>query len=85
MAKKKDECDAAPVAVAAPVAAAAPVEVPEPEPLPSPDETPLYDHTAVYGSDSIVSEERGYFLWQGGRRHVHVGDTPDGRWVYRPD
>lgn len=28
---------------------------------------------------------KSYYLMVGGLRYVHVGDTPDGRWVYRPD
>lgn len=69
-------------------------------PLVSPDKSPEmvsdvapepdgYDHTVLHGVDSIVSDavgfERTYHIKVGGRRYVHVGTTPAGRWIYRPD
>lgn len=33
----------------------------------------------------IVSDERAYHIRVSGVRYVHVGEAPDGRWVYRPD
>jgi hypothetical protein len=33
----------------------------------------------------IVSDEKSYHIRVGGVRYVHVGDAPDGRWVYRAD
>jgi hypothetical protein len=33
----------------------------------------------------IVSDEKTYYLRVDGQRFVHVGDAPDGRWVYRAD
>jgi hypothetical protein len=33
----------------------------------------------------IVSDEKTYYLRVDGQRYVHVGDAPDGRWVYRAD
>lgn len=80
MAKKKpDDTDVQP--------SEPPAEVPVPEP--PPDEMPVYDHTVLYGVDSIVSNaegfDRSFYLTHAGRRYVHVGETPDGRWIYRPD
>ena len=33
----------------------------------------------------IVSDEKTYYIRVDGQRYVHVGDAPDGRWVYRAD
>jgi hypothetical protein len=37
----------------------------------------------------IVSDEpegsRTYYLRVDGQRYVHVGEAPDGRWIYRAD
>jgi hypothetical protein len=46
-------------------------------------ETPP-DHTSIHGVESIVSNERSYYIVVDGRRYVHVGEY-GGEWVYRPD
>jgi hypothetical protein len=40
-------------------------------------------------AEHIVSDapegERTYYLRVDGVRYVHVGEAPDGRWIYRAD
>ena len=42
-----------------------------------------------HGAQACVAKDgpgpRSYYLIVDGVRHVHVGDTADGRWIYRPD
>ncbi len=39
-----------------------------------------------YGEGAFVAEEiKNYYLLINNKRYVHVGDMPDGRWIYRPD
>lgn len=46
-------------------------------------------HDGPHGVSAMVAKDapgpKSYYLIIDGVRCVHVGDTPDGRWVYRPD
>ena len=56
-----------------------PAELPEPEPAPAaaPEWTPP--------ANCIVSDETTYKIRVDGQLYRHVGEAPDGRWVYELD
>lgn len=95
MAKKKDMVDDE-----RPSEPPAEVPEPEPESPPTPivgrsqhlseeERHPMVAAGDPHGASAMVAKDapgpKSYYLIIDGVRCVHVGDTADGRWIYRPD